>query len=98
MKKKNSQLTARKKKKIKEKKIMINLIYIIITQLILIVLVLIVNVNKIRKYIYTEIHKIRNISTIEEIYFKIPYVLAKYYSHIIDIRRNLTSSLMSKSY
>jgi NADH-ubiquinone oxidoreductase chain 4 len=91
-------LTAREKKKIKEKKIMINLIYIIITPLILIVLVLIVSVNKIRKDIYTEIHKIRDISTIEEKYFTIPYVLAKYYSHIIDIRRNLTSSLMSKSY
>jgi hypothetical protein len=77
---------------------MINLIYIIITPLILIVLVLIVSVNKIRKDIYTEIHKIRDISTIEEKYFTIPYVLAKYYSHIIDIRRNLTSSLMSKSY
>jgi NADH-ubiquinone oxidoreductase chain 4 len=77
---------------------MISLIHLLIIPLIFTVLVSIISVNKAKKNQYKVIQKIRDVSTIEEKYFTIPYVLVKYFSHLIDVRRNLTSSLMSKSY
>src|SRR5271170_7665070 len=77
---------------------MISLIYLLTIPLIFTGLVLIMSVNKTKRNRYEGIAKTRDVSTIEENYFTIPYVLVKYYSHIIDIRRNLAPSLMSKSY
>jgi len=51
-----------------------------------------------RKNTYEEIYKMKDVWILEEKYYSLPYVLAKYYSHKIDVRKNLASSLMSKSY
>ena len=96
MEEKISQFTACEKKKIKK---MINLIYIVILPLMFTGLVLILSVNKLKINKYECIDKTQDVFyTLEEKYYSIPYVLEKYFSHIIDIRRNLPSSIISKSY
>lgn len=78
---------------------MINLIYIVILPLIFTGLVLILSVNKLKSNKYECIEKAPDVFyTLEEKYFSLPYVLEKYFSHIIDIRRNLPSSIINKSY
>jgi hypothetical protein len=78
---------------------MINLIYIVILPLAFTGLVLILSVNKLKINKYQCIDKTQDVIYIlEEKYYSIPYVLEKYFSHIIDIRRNLPSSIISKSY
>jgi len=78
---------------------MINLIYIVILPIIFTGIILILSVNKLKTNKYECIDKTQDVfSTLEEKYFSIPYVLEKYFSHIIDIRRNLPSSIISKSY
>src|SRR5277367_1216451 len=91
---KNCQLTACEKQKKITKKKMISLIHLLIIPSIFTGLVLIISVNKTKKNQYKIIEKIRDISIIEEYYFSLPYVIAKYFSHLIDVRRNLPTSLM----
>src|SRR5277367_4988929 len=99
---KNCQLTACEKQKTitktkknnKNKKKMISLIHLLIIPSLFTGLVLIISVNKTKKNQYKIIEKIRDISIIEKYYFSLPYVIAKYFSHLIDVRRNLPTSLM----
>lgn len=77
---------------------MISLIYLLIIPLIFTLLVLFLSVIKIKINRYEEIQKIRDVSTIEENYFTLPFVLDKYFSHRINIKNNVSSTLLSKSY
>jgi len=77
---------------------MISLKHLLIIPTIFTGLVLIISVNKIKKNQYKLIEKIRDLSIVEENYFTLANVIAKYFSHLIDIRRNLPSCLMIKSY
>jgi hypothetical protein len=77
---------------------MISLKHLLIIPLIFTGLVLIISVNKTKKNQYKLIEKIRDLSIVEEKYFTLANVIAKYFSHLIDIRRNLPSCLMIKSY
>jgi hypothetical protein len=96
---KNCQLTAcEKQKTITKTKKMISLKHLLIIPIIFTGLVLIISVNKIKKNQYKLIEKIRDLSIVEEKYFTLANVIAKYFSHLIDIRRNLPSCLMIKSY
>jgi hypothetical protein len=82
----------------KNKKKMISLKHLLIIPSIFTGLVLIISVNKTKKNQYKVIEKIRDLSIIEEKYFTLANVIAKYFSHLIDIRKNLPSCLMIKSY
>jgi hypothetical protein len=77
---------------------MISLKHLLIIPSIFTGLVLIISVNKTKKNQYKVIEKIRDLSIIEEKYFTLANVIAKYFSHLIDIRKNLPSCLMIKSY
>jgi uncharacterized membrane protein len=88
----------RKTKNNNKKKTMISLKHLLIIPTIFTGLVLIISVNKIKKNQYKMIEKIRDLSIIEEKYFTLANVIAKYFSHLIDIRKNLPSCLMIKSY
>jgi NADH-ubiquinone oxidoreductase chain 4 len=76
-----------------------NLIYIVILPLVFTGLILILSANNIKSNKYECIYKTPDVFyTLEEKYFSVPYVLEKYFSHILDVRRNLPSSILSKSY
>jgi len=78
---------------------MLTLIGIITLPLKFIGVVLVISVNKLKIYAYQCIDKIQDICyTLEEKYFSMPYVLEKYFSHLIDIRKNLPSFIINKSY
>ena len=74
---------------------MISLIYLLIIPLIFTILVLFLSVINIKVYKYEKIHKTKDVSTIEENYYMVPFVLEKYFSYKIDMKSN---RLFTKSY
>jgi hypothetical protein len=76
---------------------MLNLIFLINIVIIFIIFILIINnikckINKV------ETNMIKQVISLEENKHFIPFVLIKYYSHIINIKSELTPYLITTSY
>ena len=76
---------------------MLNLIFLINITLIFIVFVLIINNSKYKMNV-VETNMIEQVVSLEENKYFFPFVLKKYYFHIIKIKTQLTPHLITTSY
>jgi len=77
---------------------MINLTYLFVIPLIFTGLVVYISAMQIKNNNYNSVNEISDIKVIEEKWITVPYVIVKYYSHILDIKNNISSSILTKSY
>jgi NADH-ubiquinone oxidoreductase chain 4 len=77
---------------------MLSLIYLLIIPLVFISCILLASSNLYKISNLFQTNNIKQISLIEETNYMIPYVLRKYYSHIINIRSKLIPSLITTSF
>ena len=77
---------------------MLNLIYLLILPILFIGCLLFVSNNYQRMNIIIKTNRLKQVIILEESSYIIPYVLRKYYSHIIDVRSNLMPSFITTSY
>jgi len=77
---------------------MLNLIYLLILPILFIGCLLFVSSNYQRMNIIIKTNRLKQVIILEESSYIIPYVLRKYYSHIIDVRSNLMPSFITTSY
>ena len=77
---------------------MINLTYLFIIPLIFTGLIVYISAMQIKIKEYKDIKEISDIKIIEEKNFTVPYVVVKFFSHVLDIRNNISSLILTKSY
>jgi NADH-ubiquinone oxidoreductase chain 4 len=77
---------------------MLNLIFLLIVPILFIGCVLIASSNFYCNVNSIETNNIKQISLLEETNYMIPYILRKYYSHIINIRSKLIPSIITTSF
>jgi NADH-ubiquinone oxidoreductase chain 4 len=77
---------------------MLNLIFLLIVPILFIGCVLIASSNFYCNVNSIQTNNIKQISLLEETNYMIPYILRKYYSHIINIRSKLIPSIITTSF
>jgi len=77
---------------------MINLTYLFIIPLVFTSIVVYISAMQIKIKKYKGINEINDVKIIEEKNFAMPYVIVKYYSHILNLRNNISSLILTKTY
>ena len=77
---------------------MLNLVYLLLLPLFFIGCLLLVSNNYQIVNTIIKTNRLKQVIILEESCYIIPYVLRKYYSHIIDVRSNLMPSFITTSY